>query len=72
MSESDKPKSNLLFILITGLILWGLLLAFGTLFNTDKFDIRKPLIVVGVIGTFALIWITALRQSQKKNDKTGS
>lgn len=69
MSESEKPSGNLLFILITGLILWGLLLAVGTIFNTNKFDIRKPLIVVGVIGTFALIWITALRQAKKKNPK---
>lgn len=47
-------------VIIFGLLLtWSLLIALGAMLRTEPFDFRKPLIVIGTMGVFLGIWLTA-------------
>ena len=66
-AKMDTPNSSKkpTLIVIAVLLLWAVLLAIGATVKSDTLDFRKPLVVLGTIGTFAGIWLFAL--SRKKD-----
>jgi flagellar basal body-associated protein FliL len=65
LNKDDRRKDvrqgskRVLVVLISVLIIWALVIAAGSLWMSDKLDFRKPLIVIGTMGTFLGIWLVA-------------
>ncbi len=62
IKKQDKAthRNTLLILLIAAaLVVWATLIGLGSYLFAEKTDLRKPLIVVGVMGAFLLIWMTS-------------
>ena len=69
MSKPPKLKRRVYLVtysIIALLGLWALLLAIGT-FQSGEADWRRPLFILGTIGSFVLIWLIAMLQFDKNS-----
>ena len=56
-SGSSSNSRGLVVAIVLGLVVWATIIVWGIVRNQEAFDWRKPLVMLGVIGGFLLIWI---------------
>ncbi len=72
MSNSDKStnqsqkKTNGVWIIFGVLIVWALLIAFGSFQTQASVDVRRPLIVIATMSAFLGVWLVALQLRKKR------
>ena len=71
-ADSTSSRKRGMRILIGILILWMVIVAIGSFLNLGvedsagirRFDLRKPLFVIAIMGTFIGVWLFALKNQE--------
>lgn len=66
-SSSSHIANRMIVVIGLALLLWGSVIAWGVVRNQAELDVRKPLVIVGVVILFLVSWVFLLRSFQTKN-----
>ena len=56
-SATRQVKVRLIGAISIGLLIWATIIGWGIVRNQAEFDVRKPLIMLGVIVGFVAVWL---------------
>ncbi|UUO08014.1 hypothetical protein M4951_06775 [Blastopirellula sp. J2-11] len=69
--QTTPGSWKLMGLIIAALVAWGIFLAVGVFLNlggeaADRFDIRRPLLVLGCTMTFLTFWLVLLWSKSRR------
>lgn len=68
----ESRSTNVMYWVVAALFFWAALIGLGSYLFAETNDLRKPLIVVGVMLAFLTVWMASwyLRNAKTKSIKT--
>jgi hypothetical protein len=73
LNNTNQPTGNragnrkTIGIIFCLLLAWSLLIGLGAMLRSEPFDFRKPLIVLGTMGAFLGVWLTAMLLNRRQS-----